>query len=386
MFFDTLMKFMGREYAFVYTVATFAIAAIGLLITIFTIKNPKYKQLKIFLICLTSLIIIICAFSAISYIVYINSGDPNGRNDSSEAISDVSESSDSTISDPPPSAFKLYAQPSPYTDKWGYVDGDGTVVIPYIYDWADDFINGYAAVCKHNNWGFIDTSGNEVIPFDYDGAWSFINGLAPVFNDGFWGFIDEWNTVKIPFKYTNISRTYIGHEQVYLDENGEVIIYGDEMSNTNSMPDISASTNSSETVSDSTTVSSTRLIVVRDYLQPYVSATIDKSELHITISKEQADQRNKSNTYPFRWGVHLESNKANDYVIQLELCIDSDGSVIETNATTYIITSPNSMEQVQENFTKIQAYLDDDKYILSCNIANDYIPLDEMCINTLFHY
>lgn len=123
----------------------------------------------------------------------------------------------------------LYAKCSDDTDKWGYVDADGLVVIPYIYDWADDFIDGYAAVRRRYRWGFIDSNGNEVISFDYNGAWSFVNGLAPVFNGDLWGFIDESNNVQIPFKYTEISRIYTEGKQFYLDENDEIINYEEEM-------------------------------------------------------------------------------------------------------------------------------------------------------------
>ena len=378
MFFETLAKFMGKEYTFIFTVASFLVAVIGLLISIFKIEN---KTLKILLICFTSFVILICSVSTISYIVNTISNGSDGEDESSECQNGESTASDPISSDLPTSNY-LYAKPSEDTDKWGYVDVNGIVIIPYSYDFADDFIDGYAAVCQHNKWGFIDASGKEVIPFEYDFAWSFINGLAPVFKDGLWGFIDERNNVKIPFKYTEIGRTYTGHEQVYLDESNKIINYEEELNNTNLTPEVSTSTN----LSDTTVVSSTRIIETEDYLQPYVSATIDKSELHITINKELADQCNENNTYPFRWGVRLESDKTNDYVIDLELCIDLDGSIIETNVTVYIVTSPTAMKLVQDNLTQLYAYLDNDKYILSCDIANDYIPLDDMCINTFFLY
>lgn len=105
--------------------------------------------------------------------------------------------------------------------KWGYVDGEGNVVIPFIYDYADGFYDGFAAVRIDYSWGFINQNGKTVIPFEYAGAWSFINGLAPVYKDNLWGFINQNNELVIDYQYSNISK--IGG--AYYDENDKKIIY-----------------------------------------------------------------------------------------------------------------------------------------------------------------
>lgn len=65
--------------------------------------------------------------------------------------------------------------------KSGYIDKNGKVIIPFIYDaFADNFSDGLALVKKNGKCGFIDKDGNVVIPFIYDGATSFSNGLASV--------------------------------------------------------------------------------------------------------------------------------------------------------------------------------------------------------------
>ena len=106
-------------------------------------------------------------------------------------------------------------------DKWGYVDGNGNIVIPFIYDYADDFYDGFAAVRIDYKWGFINQDGETVIPFDYTGAWSFINGLAPVHKDNLWGFINKNNELVIDFQYRSISKM----GGAYYDENDNKIIY-----------------------------------------------------------------------------------------------------------------------------------------------------------------
>ena len=105
--------------------------------------------------------------------------------------------------------------------KYGFVDENGNVVIDYIFDFADNFSEGLAAVRQEDSWGFIDTQGNTVIPFNYDGAWDFVDGLAPVFKDGLWGFIDKNEKTIIPYQYQNISKK----GNTYYDENDNIIEY-----------------------------------------------------------------------------------------------------------------------------------------------------------------
>lgn len=152
----------------------------------------------------------------------------SANNHYSSETSQESTANDKASSDVEPYELILYADNQ--GGKWGFVDQFGKEQIPHIYDWANDFIDGYAAVCKHNNWGIIDTSGNEVIPFEYDGAYSFIDGLAPVFKDGKWGFIDINGDVKIPFKFPYVASTWNGGDLVYIDENNNIIDYDTEMS------------------------------------------------------------------------------------------------------------------------------------------------------------
>lgn len=68
-------------------------------------------------------------------------------------------------------------------DKWGYIDENGTEIIPCIYNEAYDFQeNGLALVCRDGKWGYINTNGEEVIPLKYKDAESFSEGLALVTN------------------------------------------------------------------------------------------------------------------------------------------------------------------------------------------------------------
>ena len=60
------------------------------------------------------------------------------------------------------------------TDKYGFIDLKGNLVIPCIYEEADDFSEGLCAVysVKENCTllGFIDNKGNNIIPIMYEGC------------------------------------------------------------------------------------------------------------------------------------------------------------------------------------------------------------------------
>jgi len=85
----------------------------------------------------------------------------------------------------------------------GYIDGDGNVVIPPIYEIAHDFSEGLACVAElgwDKGYKFINTSGEVVISLDaniyvYD---DFHEGLCMVSVDGKSGFIDRTGKMAIP--------------------------------------------------------------------------------------------------------------------------------------------------------------------------------------------
>lgn len=126
-------------------------------------------------------------------------------------------------------------------DKMGYVNEDGFVVVPLVYDLIGTFTNEIAIVKKNNKYGGVNKEGKEVIPLKYDelkrlqngeilakkegrtgivdnngkeslelifdtnsGKISFDNqGYALVKKEGKYGFIDKEGNTLIDFKYDN---------------------------------------------------------------------------------------------------------------------------------------------------------------------------------------
>jgi len=66
------------------------------------------------------------------------------------------------------------------TDKWGYLNTQGNIAIPFVYEYAAPFSEGLAAVIKNDKYGYIDKTGKEVIKTQYFIGSSFNEGIAVV--------------------------------------------------------------------------------------------------------------------------------------------------------------------------------------------------------------
>ncbi len=102
---------------------------------------------------------------------------------------------------------------------YGYIDTTGKIVIPAIYENADEFNNGKAKVKKDSKWYFIDTSGNETsiestFEKSYEEVGKFHEGLCKV------------STLKLRFMDLAYHSDYEGIAGTwgYVDENGTEIV------------------------------------------------------------------------------------------------------------------------------------------------------------------
>jgi len=111
--------------------------------------------------------------------------------------------------------------------KYGFIDEiTYQELLPPVYEVAEDFHEGLAAVAKEwcefsqegSKWGFIDKQGNEVIPLIYDEVSEFKDGFAYVEKDGKMGIIDKTGKEIVSFEYTRIYD---------YDEHGFACVYDD---------------------------------------------------------------------------------------------------------------------------------------------------------------
>lgn len=85
--------------------------------------------------------------------------------------------------------------------KYGFVDKQDNVIIPFIYDYASIFCEGLSRVEIGSRWGFIDKQGNIIVPFEYEDAWHYSEGIAAVKKGGKWGCVNKQGKIVIPFEY-----------------------------------------------------------------------------------------------------------------------------------------------------------------------------------------
>jgi hypothetical protein len=78
---------------------------------------------------------------------------------------------------------------------YGYIDKTGKMIVPAVFNSAEPFSEGVAAVRKCDQAFFIDKMGKSVITGDFTYASSFSGGLARVeilTKDGLlWGYVDK---------------------------------------------------------------------------------------------------------------------------------------------------------------------------------------------------
>jgi len=118
------------------------------------------------------------------------------------------------------------------SDKYGYIDIFGKLVIPYIYEYGySNVSDGLIAQQLNNKWGYIDKTGKTVIPFGYDDARTYSEGLAAVKQNGKWGFVDKTNNTVLPFQYDDafsfhdgLCKISINNLSGFIDKTGKIII------------------------------------------------------------------------------------------------------------------------------------------------------------------
>lgn len=86
----------------------------------------------------------------------------------------------------------------------GFINIRGEIMIPAIYDNADNFSEGLANVKLGNVWGYIDINGNWVIKPIYESAKPFKNGYARVELGRKWGLINKLGKWIIEPEYARL--------------------------------------------------------------------------------------------------------------------------------------------------------------------------------------
>lgn len=126
--------------------------------------------------------------------------------------------------------------------KWGYIDDNSTVVIKHKYEYATDFVDGWAKVRKGDKWGYIDCNDKEIVKITYSEIRNWEGDYCRVatggdVDDGIlveggkWGYINRKGEVVLKCEYEEIgsfvdSIAYVkkGDKYGYINQSMQVIV------------------------------------------------------------------------------------------------------------------------------------------------------------------
>lgn len=117
-------------------------------------------------------------------------------------------------------------------NKWGFIDKDSTIKIPFEYDFVNPFEHQLAYVKNKGKEFYINPKNEIVIEGRFDKIDIFSEGLASVKKDGKFGYINEKGKLVIPLIYDNVDyfrpnglcAVTINGKSGFIDKSGKEII------------------------------------------------------------------------------------------------------------------------------------------------------------------
>jgi len=103
--------------------------------------------------------------------------------------------------------FQMKLYPVIQNGRYGFMNGQGKLMIPAMYNEVGPFQEGLAVVSKDDKFGIIDKKNQEVVDFQYDEILEFVNNRAIVRKDQKYGVIDRLGKLIFPLVFDDISYT-----------------------------------------------------------------------------------------------------------------------------------------------------------------------------------
>lgn len=88
-----------------------------------------------------------------------------------------------------------------YGEKFGVINRDIEFVVDPYYDYISDLSEGYFLALLDKKYGYLDKEGSIAVPFKFIDAGVFGSGLAPARIDELWGYIDKTGNFVVTPKY-----------------------------------------------------------------------------------------------------------------------------------------------------------------------------------------
>lgn len=115
--------------------------------------------------------------------------------------------------------------------KYGYIDRNNKIVLPFIFTSGSDFEKSRAMVEKNGLFGYVDRTGKEIFPIKYKDLGSESNGLIYARKDSMYGYYSRSHRLLIPeqfeeaFDFINgFAKVQVAGKQGLINERGEWVI------------------------------------------------------------------------------------------------------------------------------------------------------------------
>lgn len=123
------------------------------------------------------------------------------------------------------------------------------------------------------------------------------------------------------------------------------------------------------------------------FLDSEVYAVLNGSNINIKVNKDVVIPADIELKFPFRWGIILspsfEDPKIGEKEINLEVWIDKDYSVSNTLMNVVYVEESGEYDDPFNN--ELKADFDGQYFILSCDIYNEYISLEDICVRAKYY-
>jgi hypothetical protein len=103
--------------------------------------------------------------------------------------------------------FQMKLYPVIQNGRYGFMNGQGKLIIPSMYNEVGPFQEGLAVVSKDDKFGIIDKKNQVVVDFQYDEILEFVNNRAIVRKEQKYGVIDRLGKLIFPLVFDDISYT-----------------------------------------------------------------------------------------------------------------------------------------------------------------------------------
>ena len=101
--------------------------------------------------------------------------------------------------------FQMKLYPIISNGKYGFMNAQGKLIIPALYNEVGPFQEGLAVVSKEESFGIIDKKNQVVVDFQFDEILEFVNNRAIVRKENKYGVIDRLGKLIFPLVFDDIS-------------------------------------------------------------------------------------------------------------------------------------------------------------------------------------